>query len=122
LSLVLVDSSIWIDHIRRPEPGLSQLLAHDRVLQHRLVTAELALGSLPRREPFLTMLDCLLQVEPARHEALLAYVSTRALFGTGVGVIDAHLLIGAEHHAARIWTRDRRLAQQAERLGVLYRA
>ena len=121
MSLVIVDSSIWIDHVRRPDPALIHLVAEDRLLQHRLITAELALGSLAQRDRFLAMLECMRQAEPAPHDRLLDFIATHTLHDTGIGVIDAHLLLSAHQETAKVWTRDRRLAEQAERLEVIYR-
>lgn len=118
MGLILIDSSIWIDHLRRPDPTLILLIAEDRVLQHQLVTAELALGSLANRASFLAILGCMRQAEAAPHAQLLAFITDRDIHGTGIGVIDAHLLLSAILYTAQVWTRDRRLQEQAQRLHV----
>jgi len=121
--MILIDSSIWIDHLRSANAGLALALAEGRVVQHPFVTAELALGSLASRDRFLAML-CLLSPAPLIDTGpLLDFITDRRLFGTGLGMVDAHLLAStASLRAARLWTSDRRLAEQAERLGLLYRS
>lgn len=119
--MILVDSSIWIDHIRSPQPEMTAALTIGRVLQHPFVTAEIALGSIKDRK-IIAMLHELPQVSAVSQEQLLEYVEHAALPGTGVGMVDAHLLASAAGlEGASIWTRDKRLAAQAERLGLAFK-
>jgi predicted nucleic acid-binding protein len=47
--MILVDTSVWIDHFRRTNAGLVDLLRENRVFVHPMVVGELACGSL--RQP-----------------------------------------------------------------------
>lgn len=116
---LLADSSIWIDHIRRPSQDLASAIRQGRILVHPLVIGEVAMGSIARRSE---MLSALLALRPARRandSEVLDLVERHRLFGTGLGLIDAHLLASTLLTPdARLWTGDRRLQEAAERLGV----
>lgn len=119
--MILVDSSIWIGHLRSTDAALAVALAEGRVSQHPFVTAELALGSLANRHRFIAMLGLLPAAPVINQAVLLAFITEHRLFGTGLGMVDAHLLASAsESQGARLWTADRRLAEQAERIGLSY--
>lgn len=121
--MILIDSSVWIDHLRSANAGLALALAEGRVVQHPFVTAELALGSLASRDRFVAMLGLLSPAPVVETARLLDFITNHRLFGTGLGMVDAHLLASAaDMGAARLWTSDRRLAEQAERLGLLYQS
>jgi predicted nucleic acid-binding protein len=115
--VILVDTSVWIDHLHLPDPVLALAIAEDRVIHHPFVTAELALGSLPRRSELLETLAFLPSAVVVELDEFLDFVETRRLFATGLGMVDAHLLASASAVAGtRLWTRDKRLAEQAARL------
>jgi len=117
--LLLVDSGIWIDHWRSRNPDLYEALMEERILRHPFVTGEIAMGSLKDRHDVLDLLTCLPQAEQARDEEVLELVEQRRLFSLGLGWVDAHLLASALLTPdAGLWTRDRRLREAAERLGV----
>lgn len=119
--MILVDSSIWIDHLRSANAVLAVALTEGRVVQHPFVTAELALGSLARRDRFVGMLGLLPPAPVVEHAMLLGFVTEHRLFGTGLGMVDAHLLASAtQGEGARLWTTDKRLGEQADRLGLSY--
>ena len=119
--MIVIDSSIWIDHLRSTVPHLAELLIEQRAVQHSGVIAELALGSIAERERFLGMLVALPQIHTVSDDQLLDVISEHALYGTGIGYVDAHLLASTLATAdARLWTSDKRLAAQAERLGCSY--
>lgn len=120
MGLILVDSSVWIDHIRSPIADLGACLARERVLEHPFVTGEVALGSMANREKVIAMLALLPQAEVGDAAAFLAFIQENELFGTGLGLVDCHLLLSATAGKAKLWTRDKRLAGQADRLGLAY--
>jgi predicted nucleic acid-binding protein len=120
LGLILIDSSVWIDHLRQALPTLGLTLAEGRILQHPMVTAEIALGSIQRREQVIAQLQRLEQAAPVDEAIFLQRVDEWNLAATGVGFVDAHLLCSAAESGAPIWTSDRRLAVQAERLGLRF--
>lgn len=115
----LVDSGIWIDHLRRDDAGLRGELMAGRVLGHPFVTGEIAMGSIRDRAAVLALLAQLPQAGKARDGEVLDLVERRGLFSLGLGWVDAHLLASTLlAPPARLWTRDRRLRAAAERLGI----
>ncbi len=116
---LLVDSGIWIDHLRRGDPDLERALIVGSILGHPFVTGEVAMGSLGNRATVLGLLTRLPQAEKADDEEVFDLVERRALFSLGLGWVDAHLLASTLLTPdARLWTRDRRLREVAEALGV----
>ena len=116
--MILVDTSIWIDHLRTGDPGLGELLRDGQVLAHPWVTGELALGHLSRRSEILGLLHNLPQATVATDDEVLTLIDKRQLFGLGIGYVDAHLLAATTlTTAARLWTRDKRLAAVAVQHG-----
>jgi len=117
--MILVDSSIWVDHIRAPDVHLSALLADRRVLMHPFVIGEVALGAIRTRAQVLRSLHDLPEVVVARDSEVLGLIDSNALFGIGIGYVDAHLLASCRlTPGARLWSRDKRLAAAAGRLNV----
>jgi len=117
--VILVDTSVWIEHLRSASALLSELLGDGEVLGHPFVLGELALGNLGRREEILHMLRWLPQADSASHREVLQLVDREALFGRGIGYVDAHLLAAARLTAGtKLWTHDRRLQAVAAQLGL----
>ena len=120
--MILVDTSVWIDHLRRRDEILTSLLEQGAVLAHPFVIGELALGSLPRRDFVLNSLRRLPRANVARDEEIMRFVDREALFGIGIGFVDAHLLAATRLTAgATLWSRDRRLQAAAEKLALAAR-
>jgi predicted nucleic acid-binding protein len=119
--VILVDTSVWIDHLRREEPLLVALLERSDVLVHPWVVGELALGNMRNRDEVLALLGDMPQAPVAEHEAVLAFIAEEKLHGLGIGLVDAHLLASArDTPGTLLWTRDRRLAGVAERLALRF--
>jgi predicted nucleic acid-binding protein len=117
--VILVDTSVWIDHLRSPDVQLQKLLQNGEVVTHPFVRLELALGSIATREKVLADLALLPQAPIAATDELFSLVEVRRLYGTGVGLTDLHLLCSALFDKSiSIWTRDRRLGEIADALGV----
>lgn len=117
--MILVDTSIWVDHLRAGLPALAHRLDRASVLGHPWVTGEIALGHLSRRSAVLGLLNALPQAEVATTAEVAALVEDQRLFGLGIGYVDAQLLASARLTTdALLWTADRRLASAASRLGV----
>lgn len=117
--MILVHSSVWIDHLRAGDPVLSDLLAARQVLCHPFVVGELSLGSLRQRDLILADLRSLPSAVVADDAEVQAMVDRHRLFGCGIGCVDAHLLAATLLTVgARLWTRDRRLNEVAMRLRV----
>jgi predicted nucleic acid-binding protein len=117
--VILVDSSIWVDHLRIGNAKLARMLDDGRVISHPFVVGELALGSLRRRESILSSLQELPQAVVASDAEVLRFINQQALHGLGIGYVDAHLLASVRLTAGgSLWTRDKRLQAVADRLGV----
>jgi len=119
--VILVDSSIWIDHLRRADAELVRLLAGGEVLCHPFVIGELTCGHLRQRAVFLAQLQALPLAAATTHEEAIAFVERHALAGRGIGWVDVHLLSSTLlERPAALWTRDKRLAATAALLGCLH--
>lgn len=117
--MILVDSSIWIDHLRRENPVLIDLLARQLVLTHPFVVGELSLGSLKDREQFIADLSVQPMAQLADDREVLLFIENFKIYARGIGYLDAHLLASTKlTPAASLWTRDRRLWTVAEQLGI----
>jgi predicted nucleic acid-binding protein len=117
--MILVDTSVWIDHLRQGEPGLVRALEAEQVLVHPFVVGELACGNLKSRAELLRWLRALPQAPLATDSEALAFIDGRALMGRGIGYLDVHLLAAvALAGDATLWTRDKRLAAVAQELGL----
>lgn len=117
--MILVDTSVWIQHLRTREQVLEHLLGTQQVLMHPFIVGELLMGSVRDRE---TIISDLLDLPPAAmatDEEVRQMVNSKRLYARGIGYIDAHLLASARiTPEAALWTRDRRLLQAAVELGV----
>jgi len=117
--VILVDTSVWIDHLRKSEAKLHDLLLNDEVVTHAFVRLELALGAIAHRQKILDDLALLPHVPVADIEELFELLELRSLYRRGIGVTDLNLLVSALFDKSiKIWTRDRRLGEVAEELGV----
>lgn len=119
--MILVDSSIWIDHLRHADTELLHLLEQDKVLCHPFVIGEVACGQLRQRATVLAQLGDLPAATVSTHDEALALIDRHALAGRGIGWVDVHLLAAVLLTLpAALWTRDRRLAAAAADLGCLH--
>jgi predicted nucleic acid-binding protein len=117
--VILVDTSVWVDHLRGGDKTIADLLDSSRVLAHPFVVGELALGNLRQRRVILASLQDLPQANAATDQEVLHFIEQHALMGLGIGYVDAHLLASTQLTAgSSLWTRDKRLARVAERLGL----
>ena len=117
--MVLVDTSVWIDHLRSSEPKMASLHDGRQIFVHPMVIGELACGNLPNRYDVLEHLEGLPQVTVATDNEVLFFIEHHQLMGTGISYIDAHLLAASVlHGATRIWTRDRRMMTVADELDI----
>lgn len=117
--MILVDTSVWVDHLRHKDRRLAALLEDGRVLAHPFVIGEIALGNLRQRALVLGALQDLPQATVAAEAEVLHFIEREGLAGLGIGYVDAHLLAATRLTAgASFWTRDRRLAAVAARLSL----
>jgi predicted nucleic acid-binding protein len=121
--MILVDTSVWIDHLRTGDDTLIIQLNGGQVLIHPLVLGELACGNLLNRSELMQLLKNLPQAIVAHDDEVLFFIEQKALMGRGIGYIDAHLLAAvALDGTSRLWTRDRRLRSIAGELAIDYQA
>ena len=119
--MILVDTSVWIDHLRSGEPALATALEGGWVLMHPFVLGELACGNLNNRSEVLRLLGDLPAAPTATDPEALGLIERRALMGRGIGYVDVHLLASAAlTGVGRLWTRDRRLAAAAAELELAF--
>lgn len=117
--MILVDTSIWIDHLRSGDAILTHLLDNGAVLTHPWVTGELALGDLSHRDDVIGLLRGLPQATVARDDEILRLIERKTLYGAGIGYVDAQLLAATKLTPdATLWTRDKRLSAVTARLGL----
>jgi predicted nucleic acid-binding protein len=118
--VILVDTSVWTDHLRHSEPSLAALLNDGNVLTHPDVIGELAMGSLRGRATFLETLQLLPKAPVATDAEALHLVERAKLYSRGLGWVDAKILASALIGRVSLWTRDERMHQAADELGVTY--
>lgn len=117
---ILVDTNIWIDHLRSTEPALVDLLERDQACVHQSVITELALGNLKNRSIFLKVLEHLMIVRNLDDQGVRHLVEERRLWGRGLSAVDVALVASAVvTPSVALWTRDKRLRQAARDVGVL---
>ena len=120
--MILVDTSVWIDHLRSGDAMLAGLLDDGQVLSHPFIIGELALGNLRQRESVLADLLNLPQASSASDTEVMHLIQRERLFGIGIGYVDAHLLAATRlTQGASLWTRDQRLSATAARLSLATR-
>jgi predicted nucleic acid-binding protein len=118
--VVLVDTSVWIEHLRHGNRHLAGLLEAGDVACHPLVIGELACGSLRERQSILDLLSALPQADHAADNRIPSFIETHRLHGQGIGLIDVYLVYGAIAGSHRLWTLDRNLRRVAARLAVAW--
>ena len=116
--MVLVDTSVWIEHFRNGHPRLVKHLNEGSVLRHPYVVGELACGNIRNREEILDLLRAIPQAKLAEDEEVYHLIETEELFGRGIGWVDMHLLVSALISGCALWTLDRRLQRTAKSLSV----
>ena len=117
--MILVDTSVWIDHLRFGESLLSEQLQHAQVVIHPMVLGELACGNLQNREQLLKLWSALPESVVASHNEVMRIIEQHKLMGRGIGYVDIHLLASAMlTENSGLWTRDKRLARVAKELGI----
>ena len=118
--MVLVDTSVWISHLRETEPLLQSLLLAETVVCHPFIIGELACGGLGNRPEILEHLQALPQAPEVGHQEILTFIDARCLMGRGIGLVDVHLLAAAVLHGDHLLTQDQRLRAVAVELGISF--
>ena len=112
--MILVDTSIWIDHLRSGIAALAELLEQNYVIMHPMVLGELACGNLQNRQQLLQLWHSLDSLQTASHDEAMYFIEQKGLAGKGIGYIDVHVLVAvALTSEVKLWTRDKRLARIA---------
>ena len=117
--MILVDTSVWIEHFRAGNDHLKALLFHEQVLCHPFIVGELACGTLEKRGEILRMLKALPEAHFSEHEEVMSFIETHRLYGHGIGWVDAHLLASTLLTRCAIWSFDKPLRRAAAALNVL---
>ncbi len=115
--MVLVDTSVWVRHLRHGDLGLAALLNDGRVVCHPFIIGELACGNLRNRSEIMALLSRLPGAIPADHAEVMQFIENYGLMGQGLGYIDMHLLASARLTQVHLWTLDKRLNKVATHLG-----
>ena len=118
--MVLVDTSVWVDHLYGAEPGLKPVLEHGEVCCHPLVLGELACGGIKNREEILSLLADLPSILEAEHDEVLSFLEHHRLWGKGLGFIDVSLLASCMLSTTPLWTKDKNLRGLAKQFGINY--
>jgi predicted nucleic acid-binding protein len=117
--MILVDTSVWIEHLRAGSNRLRALLFDEQVLCHPFIVGELACGALQKRSDILGMLKALPEAHLVEHQEVLSFLEARRLYGRGIGWVDAHLLASTLLTGCTLWTLDKPLRRAAAALNVL---
>lgn len=117
--MILVDTSVWIEHFRAGADRLRSLLFDEQVLCHPLIVGELACGTLRNRREILSMLRALPEADLVEHEEVLSFLEARRLYGRGLGWVDADLLASTLLTGCTLWTLDKPLRKAAAALNIL---
>jgi hypothetical protein len=112
--MILVDTSVWVFHLRATQPGLAELLNEGKVACHPFILGELACGNVRDRTTVLSLLEALPKAVLVEHEEVLAFIENHDLIGKGLGYIDVHLLASAVLSGLTLWTFDKKLEKAAE--------
>ena len=118
--MVLVDTSVWVAHLRAGNIGLEALLNDGHVVCHPFIIGEIACGKLKNRSEILSLLQALPMAKRAEHEEVMQFIENHRLMGKGLGYIDMHLLASAMLTNLSIWTLDKRLNEVSSTLGICY--
>jgi len=118
--MILVDTSVWIDHFHHSDEDLKELLLSNQVCIHPFILGELCCGNISNRKEVLSLLRTLRSIDLVLDEEVFILIEDRKLYGKGLGFIDIHLLASAMIHQVPIWTRGKSLKQIAGDLGISY--
>ena len=119
--MVLVDTSIWVNHLRHGSRQLQNLLNDAEVMCHPFIIGELACGALKNRIEILSLLKALPSAPTIVFDEFLFFIEQNQLIGIGIGFVDVHLLASAQLAGVPLWTRDKRLKPAATRLKLAFK-
>lgn len=119
--MILVDTSIWISHFKKTNSRLTKLLLNELVACHPFIIGELACGNIKNRKEIISLLKALPQAQVAEDDEILQFIEHKNLMGTGIGIIDVHLLASSLLTNLDLWTADKRLCATASKFNILYK-
>lgn len=117
---VLVDTSVWVSHLRDHETRLDDLLLEEQVVSHPFVIGELACGHIHNRQEVLSLLQALPQAPELSHHEILQFINSHNLMARGVGLVDVHLLASARLAETPLWTRDKALKAVSDDMEIRF--
>ncbi len=118
--MVLVDTSVWINHLRNSDHHLEKLLFDGEVVCHPNIIGELACGNIRNRQEIISLLQALPQIPLVAFEEFLYFIDQNQLHGKGIGFVDIHLLASAKLGQVHLWTADKRLQSASAELNLKY--
>jgi len=118
--MILVDTSVWINHLRDGDRHLERLLLDGDVLCHSFIIGELACGNIKNRKEIISLLQTLPMSPQIEFSEYLYFIEQHQLNGIGIGFVDIHLLASAQIDQVELWTADKRLLSAAAGLGLNY--
>lgn len=116
--MILVDTSVWVSHLREGDAMLERLLNDGDVICHQFIIGELACGNLKNRAEILSLLQALPMSIQAEHDEVMKFIENNHLMGKGLGYIDVHLLAAASLAEVPIWTFDKKLDDVSQEMGL----
>ena len=119
--MVLVDTSIWVTHLRQGSRQLEKLLMDAEVMCHPFIIGELACGNLKKRKEIISLLQSLPMASTIEFDEFLFFIDRNQLMGKGLGFVDVHLLASAQLTGIRIWTADKKLRTAADKLNLNFK-
>jgi hypothetical protein len=119
--MVIVDTSIWVTHLRQGSRQLEKLLVDAEVMCHPFIVCELACGNLKNRTDIISLLQSLPMAPTIEFDEFLFFIERNHLMGKGVGFVDVHLLASAQLTGMPLWTADKRLKSAADQLGLIFK-
>jgi predicted nucleic acid-binding protein len=119
--MVLVDTSIWVTHLRQGSRQLEKLLMDAEVMCHPFIIGELACGILKNRNEIIPLLQSLPMAPTIEFDEFLFFIDRNHLMGKGVGFVDVHLLASAQLTGVPLWTADKRLKPAADQLALTFK-
>lgn len=119
--MVIVDTSIWVTHLRQGNRQLGKLLTDAEVMCHPIIIGELACGNISNRKEIITLLQSLPMAPMVEFDEFLFFIDRNRLMGKGIGLVDVHLLASAQLAGATLWTADKKLKSSAEQLNLTFK-
>ncbi|MBU4445344.1 MAG: type II toxin-antitoxin system VapC family toxin [Candidatus Marinimicrobia bacterium] len=118
--MILVDTSVWIDHFHKKDNYLKKLLEDGLVYIHHFIIGELACGNLKNRDEILILLQSLPKVRVAQHDEVMYFINYHKIFSKGLGYIDVHLLTSCFLYNKLLYTKDKHLKKVGKEFDIIY--